>query len=162
MFQNSTIDLAFIPSTYQSNHIIHLQVSTSDHSSILLFVSLLPSSFLPHVKSSSRHIWLYSQADISKINYVLSSTPWDTLLSSDIDSSWSAFKARFLQVMHSCIPSKLCSHSNLPPWINRSLASFLMSSYRSQKLYLLLTEKKSKVSFFSISFMLFPLNFGPL
>ena len=83
----STIDLAFIPSIYQSNHVILPPVSTFDHNSILLSVYLPPSSFLPHVKSSSHRIWLYSQADISKIIDLLSSTPWDTLLSSDIDSS---------------------------------------------------------------------------
>ena len=40
----STIDLAFIPSTFQSNHVILPPVSTSDHNSILLFVSLELSS----------------------------------------------------------------------------------------------------------------------
>ena len=139
-------------------------------------MSLPPSSFLPHVKLSSRRIWLYSQADISKINDLLSSTTWDTLLSSDIDSSWSALKARFLQVMHSCIPSKLRSYSAIPPWINRSLtakmrtrqrlyrkvkssSASLMSSYRSLRNSISSSLKNSKASFFHSLFHAPPSKF---
>ena len=141
----SIIDLAFIPSTFHSNH------------SILPFVSY---------KSSRRRIWLYHKADINSINSLLSSIPWNSVLSSDLDSSWLTFKSIFLQVMRIYIPSKLLPISPLPPWINRALISkirlrqrlylkaksssspSLSRSYRSLCDSISSSLKKSKASFF--------------
>lgn len=55
------------------------------------------------------------------MNTLLSSVDWDSLLSSDLASSWTAFKTRLLSVAYSCIPSKLLPQSSLPPWIPHSL-----------------------------------------
>ena len=115
----SIIDLVFLPSTFSSNYAILPPVSSSDHNSILLSVSP-PSFFHRSPKPTRRRVWPYSQADLSKINNLLSSTSWD--LSSDIDTSWLSFKSHFLKIMHTSIPSKLLPDSPLPPWINRSLA----------------------------------------
>ena len=128
----SIIDLAFIPSTFHSNHSILPPVSSSDHNAILLSVSL-PFSFLCPYKSSHRRIWLYHKADINSINSLLSSIPWNSVLSSDLDSSWLTFKSIFLQVMKIYIPSKLLPLSPLPPWINRALISKI---WLRQRLYL--------------------------
>ena len=128
----SIIDLAFIPSTFHSNHSILPPVSSSDHNAILLSVSL-PLSFPRPYKSSHRHIWLYHKADINSINSLLSSIPWNSVLSSDLDSSRLTFKSIFLQVMKIYIPSKLLPLSPLPPWINRALISKIRLQ---QRLYL--------------------------
>ena len=55
--------LAFIPSAFQSNHVILPPVSTSDHNSILLFVSLphlLSFLKLNHLDAASGYtgLWL--------------------------------------------------------------------------------------------------------
>ena len=123
----SIIDLVFLPSTFSSNYAILPPVSSSDHNSILLSVSP-PSSFHHSPKPTRRRVWLYSQADLSKINNLLSSTSLD--LSSDIDAFWLSFKSHFLKIMHTCIPSKLLPDSPLPPWINRSLAAKMRTRQR--------------------------------
>ena len=161
----SIIDLAFIPSTFTSNYLILPPLSSSDHNAILLSV-FLPFSFFRPYKPSRRRIWLYNKADINAINTFLSSIPWNSVLTSDLDSSWLTFKSLFLQVMKICIPSKLLPHSPLPPWINRSLLSkirlrqrlflkaksssspTLIRSYRSLRNSISSTLKKSKASFF--------------
>ena len=160
----STIDLVFIPSTFSYNYVILPPVSSSDHNSILLSVSI-PSSISPRPpKSTRRRVWLYSQADLTRINDILASTSWN--LSADIDASWSSFKSLFLEIMHACIPSKLLPCSPLPPWINRSLAAkmhsrqrlyrrakstrspSLLASYRSLRNHISSSLKHSKASFF--------------
>ena len=161
----SIIDLAFIPSTFTSNYLILPPLSSSDHNAILLSV-FLPFSFFRPYKPSRRRIWLYNKADINAINTFLSSIPWNSVLTSDLDLSWLTFKSLFLQVMKICIPSKLLPHSPLPPWINRSLLSkirlrqclflkaksssspTLIRSYRSLHNSISSSLKKSKASFF--------------
>ena len=108
----SIIDLVFLHSTFSSNYAILPPVSSSNHNSILLSVSP-PSSFHRSPKPTRRRVWLYSPADLSKINDLLSSTSWD--LSSDVDASWLSFKSHFLKIMHTCIPSKLLPDSPLHP-----------------------------------------------
>ena len=117
----SIIDLAFIPSTFTSNYLILPPLSSSDHNAILLCISSI-FSFSPLQTLPPSHLAL-QQADINAINTFLSSIPWNSVLTSDLDSSWLTFKSLFLQVMRICIPSKLLPHSPLPPWINRSLIS---------------------------------------
>ena len=161
----SIIDLAFIPSTFTSNYLILPPLSCSDHNAILLSVFLPFSLFRPY-KPSRRRIWLYNKADINAINTILSSIPWNSVLTSDLDSSWLTFKSVFQQVMRICIPSKLLPHSPLPPWINRSLISkirlrqrlflkaksssspTLIRSYCSLRNSISSSLKKSKASFF--------------
>ena len=161
----SIIDLAFIPSTFTSNYLILPPLSSSDHNAILLSVFLPFSLFRPY-KPSRRRIWLYNKADINAINTFLSCIPWNSVLTSDLDSSWLTFKSLFLQVMRICIPSKLLPHSSLPPWINRSLISkirlcqrlflkaksssspTLIRSYLSLRNSISSSLKKSKALFF--------------
>ena len=175
----SIIDLAFIPSTFTSNYLILPRLSSSDHNAILLSVFLPFSLFRPY-KPSHRRIWLYNKADINAINTFLSSIPWNSVLTSDLDSSWLTFKSPFLQVMRICIPSKLLPHSPLPPWINRSFISkihlrqrlflkaksssspTLIRSYRSLRNSISSLLKKSKASFFRSLSHLLPINSGVL
>ena len=102
----------------------------------------------------------------NSINSLLSSIPWNSVLSSDLDSSWLTFKSIFLQVMKIYIPSKLLPLSPLPPWINRALISkirlrqrlylkaksssspSLSRSYCSLRNSISSSLKKSKASFF--------------
>ena len=54
-------------------------------------------------------------------NFLLSSIPLDTLLSSDLDLSWNTFKDNFMRVIDHCIPLKYSCPSSFPPWIDSDL-----------------------------------------
>lgn len=95
-------------------------VSSSDHNSVLSTVSLRSSAHLNR-QPSKRKIWLYHLADFDRATFLLSSIPWDTLLSSDLDLSWNTFKDNFMRVIDQCIPSKFSSLSSSPPWIDSEL-----------------------------------------
>ena len=116
----SVIDLAFIPSTMSSACCILPPLSTSDHQCILLTVSQ-PKSCSSQPSTPRRRVWLYKHADIDKMNDLLDSISWDSILSDDLDSSWAAFRSCLLSIAHSCIPSKLLLRYPLPPWIPRPL-----------------------------------------
>ena len=77
---SSLINLMFVPSNLTSNscHILP-PVSTSNHNSILFLIcrSVSASTDLP---GPSRR-WVYGQADFESANLLLSSIPWDSLLS---------------------------------------------------------------------------------
>ena len=111
----------------------HLLLTTSLFSLFLLRTIMLLSVFIifslfrPY-NPSHCHIWLYNKVDINAIHTLLSSIPWNSVLSSNLDLSWLTFKSLFLQVVKICIPSKLLPHSLLPhsprpPRINHSLIS---------------------------------------
>ena len=118
----STIDLAFVPSSFSSSHTILSPVSSSDHLSILLSTSLPSSCHKAPPFRYKRKVWIYKKANIDLMNTLLSEVSWTSLLSSsDIDECWSAFKSKFLDIMSLCIPTKLISPSPLPPWLPKSL-----------------------------------------
>ena len=109
------IDLVLVPDSLSASSVILPPVSSSDHNSVLSTVSLRSTAHFNR-QPPKRKIWLYHLADFDMANFLLSSIPWDTLLSSDLDLSWNA-----LRVIDDCIPSKYSSPSSFPPWIDSDL-----------------------------------------
>ena len=48
---------------------------------------------------------------------------WDSLLPSEVNARWSAWRNYFMQVMEICIPSTVARVKKSPPWINREILS---------------------------------------
>ena len=78
----SIIDLVLVLDSLSASLVILPPVSSSDHNSVLSTVSLRSSAHFNR-QPSKRKIWLYHLADFDMANFLLSSIPWDTLLSSD-------------------------------------------------------------------------------
>ena len=82
-----SFSLAFIPSTMSSACCILPPLSTSDHQCILLTVPQPKTcsfqSFTPR-----RHVWLYKHADTDKMNDLLDSISWDSILSDNFLGSF--------------------------------------------------------------------------
>ena len=75
---------------------------------------------MPKVKS--RKIWRYAYGDFDRACELLESTDWNSLFSSgDVNTCWSNWKVRFLEVMQLCIPqTTLRSRRNLP-WLSKQV-----------------------------------------
>ena len=73
-------------------------------------------------KFKSRKIWRYAHGDFDHACELLDSTDWNSLFSSgDINTCWSSWKARFLEVMQLCIPqTTLRTRRNLP-WLTKQV-----------------------------------------
>ena len=127
----SIIDLVLVSNNISASSVILPPVSSSDHNSVLSTVSFRSTAHFNR-QPSKRKIWLYHLADFDMANFLLSSIPWDTLLSSDLDLSWNIFKDNFMRVIDHCIPSKYSSPSSFPPWIDSDLK---MKIKRRQKLF---------------------------
>ena len=147
-------------------------LSSSDHNSLLFIIPLRQ-----HHKPSFKNLpssWLYSKGDSKTANLILSSLPWDSLLSSnDVNYSWSLFKEVFVEVMNCAIPSKLVPIKNSPPWVNnhlpscihkrnvlftkikRAKSSSLMSQYRICRNKTLSYQHHLKSTFFHKLFSIF-------
>ena len=126
----SIIDLVLVPDSLSASSVILPPVSSSDHNSVLSTVSIRSTAHFNR-QPSKRKIWLYL-ADFDMANFLLSSIPWDTRFSSDLDLSWNTFKDNFMRVIDQCIPSKYSSSSSFPPWIDSDLK---MKIKRHQKLF---------------------------
>ena len=121
----SIIDRIFVPSNLSCLSFVFPPLSSSVHNS-LLFIDPLRHHFKPPTKNL-RNIWLYSKSDFKAANAILSSLPWDSLLSStDVNYFWSMFKEVFIEVMNRTIPSKLVLIKNSPPWAKTTF--FLVSA----------------------------------
>ena len=127
----SIIDLVLVPNSISASSVILPPVSSSDHNSVLSTVSFRSTAHFNR-QPPKRKIWLCHLADFDMANFLLSSIPWDTLLSSDLDLSWNIVKNNFMRVIDHCIPSKYSSPSSFPPWIDSDLK---MKIKRRQKLF---------------------------
>ena len=130
--------IVLVPDSLSASSVILPPVSSSDHNSVLSTVSLRSSAHFNR-QPSKRKIWLYHLADFDRANFLLSSIPWDTLFSSDLDLSWNTFKDNFMRVIDQCIPWKYSSPSSFPPWIDSELK---MKIKRRQRLELFTQAKR--------------------
>ena len=92
---------------------------------LLNHLHFLPSSLF-FVHHCNFHPIQYQTTAVKPLptNAILSSLPWDSLLSStDVNYSWSMFKEVFIEIMNCTIPSKLVLIKNSPPWANNHLLS---------------------------------------
>ena len=79
---------------------------------IYLFNRQHTPAFLPN-----RKILHYHKADFDAINSDLSSISWSSILSQDLDSSYTKFCNTFLSIVKDHVPITTVSSHRLPPWL---------------------------------------------
>ena len=122
---NSMLDLVAMSSPFllQSCETIP-PLCNSDHLGLLLRTRWRSSQQSSNSNSehSSRKIWRYAHADITKARQLVSDTNWDPIMSDDIDQSWFLWQQKFLSIMEDSIPSKILPpRRNNLPWINKRI-----------------------------------------
>ena len=116
----SIIDLVFV--SLSSSAVAHITppIGSSDHQSIISTIYLFncqhTPAFLP-----KRKIVHYHKADFDAINSDLSSISWSSILSQDLDSSYSKFCNTFLSIVKDHVPITTVSSHRLPPWLSPPL-----------------------------------------
>ena len=106
------------PSFLSSCQVIPTLVN-SDHCGII--TKLLIKSLSKNITLPSRVIWLYSHADWSLATDLICDYDWDSILTSNVNTSWSKWYKIFLSIMEECIPKKrITSRTNLP-WLNNEI-----------------------------------------
>ena len=65
----------------------------------------------------------YNQADWVKASTLIDNFEWNSLLSEDVDESWSNWSKRFLLIMDECIPKKTLPKRKNLPWLTKRLIS---------------------------------------
>ena len=90
-------------------------IGNSDHFSIITTLN----KRAPPPQRIQCKVWSYRAADWDKANGLLASTlPIEIQAESDVDAIWSSWKSKFLDVMASCIPSRVVSIRKSVPWLN--------------------------------------------
>ena len=59
--------------------------------------------------------------DWEKAHYLINSCDWDSLMSDDVNYSWSNWLQGFLSTMEECIPKQVLSPGKNLPWMNKNL-----------------------------------------
>ena len=116
---SSLIDLVFLSSP--SNLIFCETVSplsNSDHLGLSLAVSAVKTKCNP--KRSGRKVWRYAHADYELAQEMLDAIDWNSLLqSSNVNTCWSIWHAKFLQVMEACLPQSVLKARRNLPWFTK-------------------------------------------
>ena len=115
----SLIDLIYlsVPSSVLSCVTIP-PLANSDHLGLCLSISAGQRKTAP--KASSRKIWRYAHGDYDRACELLNATDWGFLFNSDdVNICWSKWKARFLEVMHLCIPQTTVRSCRNLPWLSK-------------------------------------------
>ena len=94
-------------------------LSNSDHLGIVVTVELRIAS--KPARLPRRTIWRYSHADWGKARELIENFDWDTLLSEDIDLSWTKWHANFMDIMEECIPQKSLPPRRNLPWMRKDI-----------------------------------------
>ena len=117
---HSLIDFVVMsnPSSLSSCNIIP-PLSNSDHLGIKVKVDL--KSISKPVRHRRRSIWRYSHADWGKARKIIVGFDWDTLLSEDINLSWTRWHANFMAIMEECIPKKTLPPRRNLPWLRKNI-----------------------------------------
>ena len=94
-------------------------LGSSDHSSILVDLTWTA----PRPIKIRRQMWSYRSADWDQANDLLlqaldSSSPASF---PDVDSHWSSWKSQFMNIMSTCIPSRIITIKKSLPWINTDI-----------------------------------------
>ena len=115
---SSLIDLVFLSSP---NHYCPLPpLSNSDHLGLSLAVSLAKPKRNP--TRCKRKIRRYAFADFDLANEILSAIDWSALLSwNDVNSCWSSWRSKFLQVMETRITQAVLKVRRNLPWLNKAV-----------------------------------------
>lgn len=113
----SLIDLVFVSSPVLTNscHVIP-PLSNSDHNGILVQCSW----------SKGRTVWCYNHADWVRASTLIELFDWNSILSEEVDESWSNWSKQLLSIMDECIPKRtLPKHKNLP-WLTKNLINSII------------------------------------
>ena len=127
--QPSTIDLVFVSNLhYLSNCSVIPQLANSDHLGLLV---AMQHHHHPATSACRRRIWLYKHANFERANDLLCDIdPNDILIPSDIQLSWSHFKAAFLSVMEQCIPQTVLPDRKNLPWLSKEIIQLIRKRNR--------------------------------
>ena len=119
------IDLVFVSNPVLTNscHIIP-PLSNSDHNGVLVQCSWKPTARHNCTNhSTGRIVWCYNQADWVKASTLIDNFEWNSLLSEDVDESWSNWSKQFLLLTDECIPKKTLPKRKNLPWLTKRLIS---------------------------------------
>ena len=135
---SSLIDLVFLSSPKSFLFCNTLPpLANSDHLGLSFAVTI--DKPRPNPTRSMRKIWRYAYADFDLANEMLSAIDWSTLLSSeDVNTCWSNWRTKFLQVMEASIPQAVLKARKNLPWLTKTA----IQSMRKRNL-LFKTAKKS-------------------
>ena len=147
----SIIDLILAPQVLKSHTSVLPPISSSDHNTILSIISL-SSIHRASSKPPSKTVRQYHLADFDSINESILATDWDSLLSTNLDDSWSSFTSTFFSIVHQFTPTKTIPLIPLPPWFPRPLMHKIHKHRRLPKsLSLQFTIRLAAISFHSQS-----------
>ena len=115
---NSLIDLVLLPNPSMCMSVEMLPpISTSDHLTLKLTLTLKVSCTTKR-KQETRVHWMYSRADFDLAKSLILSTPWDILITDEIETSWYHWKQHFMNIMELVIPHRQVTIQKNLPWIN--------------------------------------------
>ena len=73
--------------------------------------------------SKGRVVWCYHQADWERAMMLIDSFDWTSLLSNDVNESWTKWCEQFLNIMRECIPRKTLPKRKNLPWLSKGLVN---------------------------------------
>lgn len=131
----SLIDLVFVSSPVLTNscHVIP-PLSNSDHNGILVQCSWRPTarhSCANH--SKGRTVWCYNHADWVRASTLIELFDWNSILSEEVDESWSNWSKQFLSIMVECIPKRTLPKRKNLPWLTKKLINSIKKRNRLYK-----------------------------
>ena len=129
---NSCLDLLFTSSVHSIGNVRLLEpLSTSDHSTILADLRLPPSRGPPC--PPTRNFW---KVDVGLLRSMANTVPWQNIVDSDFEDSWSRFKQAISTLTSKCVPVSTPSKGiRRPPWITRDLNRLLKARRRAWKAF---------------------------
>ncbi len=85
--------------------------------------------------SYKRKVWYYNRADFERLNDLIASTDWSFIQRDPINTICAQFHAKFLEVLHTCIPSNLVTvRPNDKPWYNSNIRRTSRQRDRQKKI----------------------------
>ena len=97
---------------------LFLQCSNSDHCVVSCHFTHQLVSFC---KRNNRTVWIYSKANFTRASELITDTNWDALIGDCIDTSWTNWKLKFLDIMTKTVPHKTISVRQNIPWLNLAI-----------------------------------------
>lgn len=131
----SLIDLVFVSSPVLTNscHVIP-PLSNSDHNGILVQCSWRPTARHSCANNSKgRTVWCYNHADWVRASTLIELFDWNSILSEDVDESWSNWSKQFLSIMDECIPKRTLPKRKNLPWLTKKLINSIKKRNRLYK-----------------------------
>ena len=123
----SLIDLIFVSNSILSNSChVAPPLSNADHKGIHMHTSWRPTS--KHNSDNhckGRIVWRYNQANWELANDLINCFDWNSLLSDNINETWTNWSQKFLSIMNECIPKKKLPNRKNLPWLSKKLINLI-------------------------------------